>query len=489
MRNIVIFLLISVSSLSLGAQQIAYSKPENDDLLRGMRYDIIGKLKNNILIYKNIRYKHLISIYDNRMKLKENIKLNFLPSNVLSVEFINCADRVDVIYQFQKRNIFYCMASSVDENGNILHRPIQIDSTHIKFLADLKLYHVSTSEDRSKIMVYKIYKGDFYTGSHLFYFTTLLLNDRLELIHKSEIQSLFETEKDLFSDFVVDNDGNFAFTKGTRLGSTHLFFQLLLVTKRPMKDHFNVHVLNLSGNLLDHVDLTVDNLNHHYVINSLYYKKRNGHKEGPYTAIWSNITDSLVAKNFFSFAGTSPDTTESLATQTNSLDYYYLSNIILTKDGGFIVTAEDLTIHGGYFLPWNVPENQIFSSAAYVFSGNRFLGSSLYKNILILYFDNKAHLKWSSEIVKSQAGFYAPSFAVLNSGNKIHFLFIENAGQTPVMYEQALTGDGSLSEKLPLKNLDLRYEIITSGGKEVSSYEIIFPCLYRDNICFAKVEY
>jgi hypothetical protein len=57
------------------------------------------------------------------------------------------------------------------------------------------------------------------------------------------------------------------------------------------------------------------------------------------------------------------------------------------------------------------------------------------------------------------------------------------------MYEQALTGDGSLSEKLPLKNLDLRYEIITSGGKQVSSYEILFPSLYRDNICFAKVEY
>src|SRR6185437_4231061 len=325
MKSIIVFLILGISFLSSTAQEIAYSKPGHHDLLFGGRYDIIGKLNDNFLVYKDIRSKHLISIYDNEMKLKEDVNLKFIPSNVISVEFVNCFDRVDVIYQFQKRNVFYCMAAAIDGDGIIIQEPIQLDTSHIKFLADLKLYHVSSSEDRSKIMVYKIYKGDFYTGNHLFCFTTLLLNDRLELIHKSKIQSLFETEKDLFSDFVVDNDGNFAFTKGTRLGSTHLFFQLLLVTKPPTKDHFNVHLLNLSGNLLDHVDLTVDNLNHHYLINSLYYKKRNGHKEGPYTAIWSNITDSPVAKNFFSFAGTSPDTTESLAAQTNSLDYYYFN--------------------------------------------------------------------------------------------------------------------------------------------------------------------
>ncbi len=486
MRNIVIFLFISLSSLSSGAQEIAYSKPENDYIARA---DIIGKLKDNLLIYKNIRYKHLISIYDNQMKLKESVKLKFLPSNVISVEFVNCTDRVDVIYQFQKRNVFYCMVVAIDANGKIIQEPVKLDTTHIKFLADRELYHISFSEDRSKIMVYKIYKGDFYTGNGLFHFTTLLLNDSLRLIHKSQIQSFFETEKDLFSDFVLDNEGNFAFTKGTKLGSTDLFYQLVLVTKRPTKDNFNIHTLDLSGNLLDRVDLKVDNLNHHYLINSLYYKKRNGHKEGPYTAIWSQETDSLLAKNFFSFAGTSSDMAESETNETNSLDYYYLRNVILRKDGGFIVTVEDLTIHGGYFLPWYMRDNHIFSSAAYVFSDNKFLTSSLYKNVVILYFDNKAHLQWSSEIEKSQAGVYRPSFAIINTGNKIHFLFNEIVRQTPIMYEQALTSDGSLSNKAPLRNLDLKYELITSLGKQVSSDEMIFPCLYRHNTSFAKVEY
>lgn len=485
MKNIAIF-LFSLSSLSSGAQQISYSKPVNDYV---RQYDIIGKLNNHIFIYENIRSKHLISIYDNQMNLKENVRLKFLPSNVISVEFVSCADRVDIICQFQKRNVFYCMAMAIDENGKIIQEPIQLDTTHIKFLADLKLYHISSSEDRSKIVVYKIYKGDFYTGNGLFHFTTLLLDDHLQLIHKSQIQSFFENGKDLFSDFVVDNDGNFAFTKGTRLGSTDLFYQLVLVTKQPAKDNFKIYPLDLSGNLLDHVDLKADNLNHNYLINSLYYTKRNGHKEGPYTAIWSKQTDSVVATNFFSFTGASSDMTGSQTDETNNLDYYYLRNVILTKDGGFVVTMEDLTVHGGYILPWNVPENQIFSSAAYVFSGNKFLASSFYKNVVILYFDSNAHLRWSSEIQKSQSGAYPQSFTVVNTGNKIHFLFNEIVRQIPVMNEEALTSDGSLSNKTPLANLDLRYELITSLGKQVSSDEMIFPCLHRSDLCFAKVEY
>ena len=473
MKSFIIFLILSISFLSLTAQEIAYSKPRHDDLLFGGRYDIIGKLNDNVLIYKHIRYKHLISIYDNKMKLKEDINLKFIPSNVISVEFVNCFDRVDLIYQFQKRNVFYCMAAAIDGNGKIIHEPIQLDTSHIKFLADLKLYHVSSSEDRSKIMVYKIDKGDFYTGSGLFHFTTLLFNESLHLIHKSEIESFFETEKDLFSDFLVDNDGNFVFAEGTKLETTDLFEHLVLVTKGPTEDNFNIHTLDLSGNLLDGVDLKIDNLNKNYLINSSYYKKRNGDKEGPYTAIWSKRGDSLLAKNFFSFAGVS------------TLNYFYLRNVILTKDGGFIVAAEDLGIQGHYLFPW--PENFIFSSAQYVFSSIRFLSSSFYKNVVILYFDNKAHLKWSNEIIKSQTGRF-PSFAVINTGNSLHFLFNEIERQTEIMKEQTLSSDGDLSNKTPLSNLDLNYQL-EIHGKQVSSSETIFPCVFRGYICFAKVKY
>ena len=424
------------------------------------------------------------------MKLKGNVSLDFLPSNIRSVDFVACAGRVYVIYQFQKRNVFYCMAAAIDENGKTIQEPHQLDTTHIKFSADIKLYHITSSEDRSKIMIYKLYKGDVFTGNGLYDFTTLLFNDSLQLIHKSQIPSVFETENDLFSDFLVDNDGNFVFTKGSKLEPTDLFNELILVTKAPTLDNFNMHVLNLSGNLLDMVDLRVDNVNQQYLINALYFKKRNGHKEGPYTAIWSRRINAVVVSNFFSFADATADKSESQTATANNVDGFYLRDVVLTKDGGFIVTAEDLATPAALTLPWSLRDDPIFFSSSYIFSSFRMQGGAYSKNVIIYYFDNKAHLRWTTEIVKSQyAGVTFPSFAVINTGSKIHFLYNEFERRTEIMNDQTLTSDGDMSAKIPLKNLDFNYQMISVYGKQVSSHEMIFPCTYRNYICFAKVEY
>lgn len=499
MKSIFIFIIAGLSCLSSPAQEIKYSKPERDDILLtaatsipfGLtkRWDIIGKLNDNLLVYKNIRYKHLITVYDNQMKLKSNASLDFLPSNIRSVEFVACAERVYVIYQFQKRNVFYCMAAAIDENGKTIQEPFQLDTTHIKFSADIKLYHLTSSEDKSKIMIYKLYKGDVFTGNGLYHFTTLLFNDSLQLIHKSQIPTIFETENDLFSDFLIDNDGNFVFAKGSKLEPTDVFNELILVTKAPTQDNFNMHVLNLSGNLLDRVDLRVDNVNQQYLINALYFKKRNGHKVGPYTAIWSKRMNAVIVSNFFSFADAVADKAESQTMTANSLDGFYLRDVILTKDGGFIVTAEDLATSAAFILPWYPHDIPLFESSSYVFSSFRTLGSPYCKNVIIFYFDNKAHLRWTNEIVKSQyAGVTFQSFAVINTGSKIHFLYNEFERQTEIMNVQTLTGDGTLSDKIPLRNLDFDYQMISLYGKRVSSDEIVFPCKYRNYICFAKVE-
>jgi len=500
MKTIFIFIIAGLSYLSLPAQELTYSKPGRDDLLIGAatigpsplmkRFEIIGKLNGNLLVYKNIRYKHLIAVYDNQMKLKGNASLDFLPSTIRSVDFVDCVERVYVIYQFQKRNVYYCMAARIDENGKTMGEPFQLDTTHIKFSADVKLYHITSSEDKSKIIIYKLYKGDVFTGSHLYDFTTLLFNDSLQLIHKSHIPSVFETENDLFSDFLVDNEGNFVFTKGSKLDPTDVFNELILVTKAPTQDNFNMHVLNLSGNLLDRVDLRVDNVNQQYVINALYFKKRNSDKNGPYSAIWSKQMNALVASNFFSFADAGPGKAASQRAATNTLDGFYLRDVILTNDGGFIVTAEDLETPAALILPWNLRDNPILYSSSYIFSSFRILASAYCKNVIIFYFDNKAHLRWTNEIVKSQyAGVTFPSFAVINTASKIHFLYNESEKQTQIMNEQTLAGDGTLSDKVPLRNLDFKYRMISRLGQQVSVNEIVFPCMYRHYICFAKIEY
>ncbi len=107
-----------------------------------------------------------------------------------------------------------------------LKKPFEVDTTYISFFADNKIYSTINSEDKSKIMVYKIQKKN-----DKFSFTTLLLDDSLQLLHKSRIETPYDEHKDVFSDFFVDNAGNFVFTKGTKLNSRDYLQKLTLVTK------------------------------------------------------------------------------------------------------------------------------------------------------------------------------------------------------------------------------------------------------------------
>jgi len=62
MKHIAIFLLTCLLYLGTFAQQIDYSEVDKDDY-REMNFEIIGKMGNNINVYKNFKNRHDISVY------------------------------------------------------------------------------------------------------------------------------------------------------------------------------------------------------------------------------------------------------------------------------------------------------------------------------------------------------------------------------------------------------------------------------------------
>jgi hypothetical protein len=505
MKNICIFFVFSLFSLSAISQQITYSQPDYDDV-RSLDFDIIGKVGGNFLVYKNIRNKYAISVYDNQMKSKDRVKLDFMPDKTINVDFVAYPDFAYIIYQFQKRNILHCMAAAVDGNGKLLKTPFELDTTHISFFADNKIYSTINSEDKSKIMIYKIQKRN-----DKFNFTTVLLNDSLGLLHKSRIETPYEERKDIFSDFFVDNYGNFVFTKGTRLNSRDYLQKLALIIKAPEQDQFNLNELNLSGNYLDEIKLKVDNVNQQYLINSLYYKKKNGNIEGLYTAVWDKKNDTLVSQNFAEFGDSIREQAKSEGGMRLAFNNYFIRDVILKKDGGFILTAEDHTSQSrgnpwsrydylyGYpsFSPYD--SYYLYSPSAYWYSSRypnyyNNIGQVryYYENIVVFDLDNTGNLTWSNVVHKSQFDDYNDNFlsySIMLTGGVLHFLFNELERHTQLINEQTVSADGKITRNPPLRSLDRGYEFMPRYAKQVSSYQIIIPCMYRNYICFAKIEY
>ncbi|MEP6584585.1 MAG: hypothetical protein ABJA90_09975 [Ginsengibacter sp.] len=501
MKNIVLFFLLALFVNVGAAQQITYSLPESEDV-RSLDFDIIGKVKNNFLVYKNIRNKYAISVYDNSMKLKERVDLDFMPDKTLNVDFVAYPDFAYLIYQYQKRSTLYCMAAKIDGNGNILGKPLELDTTYISFFADNKIYSTINSEDKSKIMVFKVQKK-----SDKYNFTTVLFNDSLQLLHKTRIETSFEDHKDVFSDFFVDNGGNFVFTKATRSGSRDYLESVSLITLAPTSDSFSSQVLNLNDHYLDEIKLKVDNVNDHYLINSLYYAKKRGNVEGLYTAVWDKKSNSIVTENFAELS----DTVKSVAKTEGGIKYalnnFFIRDVILKKDGGFLLAAEDHSTQSRgnpwnrydylYGYPYSYNSYYSYSSPYYWYPGRRNFNSGsqmryYYDNIIILNLDNTGKIVWSNVVHKSQFDDDTENYLSYNTmltGGQLHFLFNELERRTQLINDQSISGDGKLTRYPPFRSLDRGYEFMPRYARQVSSSQVIVPCTYRNYISFAKIEF
>jgi hypothetical protein len=79
-KALLTFLALTLLHLLSPAQRISYSEPEKDDV-RSIDFDIIGKLNNQYLVYKQVRTSHAISVYDNSMKLLQRVNMDFFLIN------------------------------------------------------------------------------------------------------------------------------------------------------------------------------------------------------------------------------------------------------------------------------------------------------------------------------------------------------------------------------------------------------------------------
>ncbi|MGN6249475.1 MAG: hypothetical protein ACTHNG_14070 [Ginsengibacter sp.] len=503
MKSLYLFLIFLTFYTSSRSQQITYSQPESQDS-RALNFEIIGKIGDNFLIYKNIRNRYAICSYDNSMQMLDHIDLKFMPDNTLNVDFVAYPDFCWLIYQYQKRSVLHCMAVKINEEGKMMTDPIELDTTHINFFADNKIYSTINSEDKSKIMIYKIQKKNGF-----FNFTTLLFNDSLQLLHKSRIPTQFDDRKDLFSDFYVDNEGNFVFTKGNKSTTKDFIQDLDLVTKKADDDNFMLNSFDLKGNFLDAIKLKIDNVNKHYIINSLYYEKRHGNVEGVYTAVWDVQNKNTITQVFQQLGDSIRSMAKTNGNNKVALNNFFIRDVVLKKDGGFILTAEDYYSQSRY-SPWNrydylygypsfSPYNYyMYSPYSYGYYGRNpyyYSGGQsryYYNNVLVLDMDKTGKADWASVINKSQYDDQTDnylSYATMLTGAQLHFLFNSIERRSFLLVDHSITGSGKVTVNPPFKTLDLGYEFMPRYGKQVSASQIIIPCTYRNYICFAKIEF
>ncbi len=489
----------------LHAQRISYSEPDRDDV-RSVDFDIIGKINNHFLIYKNEKARYYISVFDNDMKTLDKTELGFLPDKVINSDIITYRDFFYFIYQYQRRNIVYCMAAKMDGNGKIIGEPKQLDTTVISFAASNKIYTIINSEDKQKIAVSKINSKD----NDLYFVTSSLFDTGLNLLHKSQAGIPVHGSKDFLTEFVVDDDGGLVFVKASGTAQSDNINALTLITKDPGSDVVNFYDLNVKYIYLDDIRLKVDNANKHYLVTSLFSKTRRGNIDGLYCMLWDKVQAKEIASVNTVFSDDLRSQARSDGSVHSAFNDFYLQNILMRKDGGFLIAAESVysSSHGNYTNRWDYlngspywsPSNSYLWSSPYSYY-YPWWNSGLYNtqtnryyadNIAVISFDSSANMRWANVIAKSQYDDNTDDFigyTTLNTGSEIHFLFNELARKVLILTDQSITPDGQVDRKPTLHDLDKDYQFMPKYAKQVGSRQLIVPCQYRNYVCYAKIEF
>jgi hypothetical protein len=489
------------------AQKIVYSEPERDDNKR-TNFDILGKIGSNYLVYKNNRNEHAMSVYNSDMHLVQKVDLNPTNERWINVDFIPYPDHAWMIYQFQQKSIVYCMGIRLDSMGKPVTKPIELDTTRIGWAANNKIYTTIYSDDKKHVMVFKINSRN----QRSFLFTTMLFDETLHRKNKHQLTLPMQERNDYFTDFVLDNDGGLVFGKFVRKGGGDYVTDLSLITKAADSTSFSVYDMKTGDRFLDDIKIKVDNTNKRYLFSALYYKQKRGNIEGLYSVTWDRGTSQILRERLLPFN----DELRSQAKGTDAniriaFNDYFIKNIIVRKDGGYIVSAESMytsTRGGGPFNrwdylswnnPWASPYNSYYYSPYYYNTfgvpWSRYGSTSTRyhaENIIVLSFNKNDSLEWSNVIPKSQFDDQTDgliSHQIMNTGGEIHFLFNLYERRTLLLNDQSVNADGKITRYPTLRNLDRNIEFMPRFGKQVSARSIIMPCQFRNYLIFAKIDF
>ncbi|RXK83052.1 hypothetical protein [Filimonas effusa] len=510
MRSLIVAAFLLLAGGSSIAQKISYSEPDREDV-RNLNFEVIGKMNDHFLIYKNYRDNHTITTYDNNMKVVKKHTLDFMPDRTINVDFIYYKDFSYLFYQYQRRSIVYCMAAKLDGNGEIVGEPLLLDTTDISYSSSKKLYTILNSDDKEKIGVLKINtKND-----KLHLVTLSLFTSKLGLIRKSRMGIAMDERNAFLNEFVLDNEGDLAFLRASGTSQNDNITRLDLVIKPAVSDTARFASIDLMNLFMDDIRLKVDNVNKHYLLTSFYSKSKRGNVDGLYCSLWDKNSASILANNNTTFSEELRNEAKGDGSVKTAFNDFFLQNIVMRKDGGFAIAAESVYtssrsgpnsrwdyMNGGWGSPFYSPYNYYAWGSPfnnYYYPWGRYGGFGGFQvtryyadNIAVMSFDTTGTMEWANIIRKSQYDDNSDNYlgyGTMRTGSEIHFVFNQLEKRNLLLNDQSITADGQIHRSPTFKNLDKGYSFMPRFAKQVSSYQMIVPCEYRNYICFAKVEF
>lgn len=479
MRNSLLFyvgaalnlLLLSPSFTS--GQQIFYSDRKGDNI-QSTSFDIIGKYEKDLLIYKKSFDDHIIEVYDPQMELINKVPLDFLPENVKTVDFIGLPHAILTVYQYTRKRDIYCEAVLLDSQAHPIEKPVQIDKTIHPFrVVGDKTYAFIASEDKSKLLIFKIIQNE---DSSLFQLHTFLFDSALHLLHKGMARLPYASSDQKLEEGILSNKGDFYFLFGPKSYTYDPYYQKLNIYYKPaLENKLYTDTIPFEGHL-PYVNLLMaaDQDRKILWVNTFNYGPKLHHLN--YLCTFQFDFDSLRLLNkTCNLLNDSlrHELQEKRKNLKQAFDNFHIRQLVINKNGGALLVAEKS------FTDANDQQH--------------------YGDLGFFDLDADGGLLRVQKIKKDQGpdlGGTFDSFLMINSGQELHFLFNKSHrvfrflnNQIYLLRDYSYGAGHELKEMPVMRKLDNKYHWAPRYGKQVSRTEVIIPCVLGRSLFFGKILY
>ncbi len=472
---------------SASAQEITYSAYQKYDLRQG-DFSVVGKTAGRLYTYRSTSEGYFLDAWDDSMQLTATVILDFFPTKIYETRFIAYTDKIIVIYQSLERGKVVQHAAKLNGQGRLQGTPLNLDSAKTGFFGPARSYFSSAvSDDKHYLAVYAANAH----GSNIDLSATIL-DDNLQ--GAGRFTHVYENgERVEAGDAMIGNDGTLYIPAMTPISYQGFLSTLKLLSVKRGERQVITAQLPLSGNYAASPYLRIDNSKARIYFGGFYSSKKNGNYEGILYAIYDPASNTFSSQRMIPFSAELKNNTGERNTK-RAFNNYKTRQLIVKTDGGFVLNAESYaTSERSTGSPYGYGSGFYPMSYGPFMNTGRTIREYRYEDVLVLSCNGEGAIEWNAFVRKDQysqedGGLFS-SYALLNTGGSLSFLYNNLSGRRSSIQLATLDGEGKTEIRSLAMNGADDPDWIPKSGRQVSGHELIVPCIRKRQICFVKLSF
>ncbi len=475
MKNLLTFLILFLP-LAIFSQTVSVS--EEISVRNDKAYDIIGKMKDRILVYHEKQSKLEIQAFNQKLRKiwKKELKTDHKKYQVIDL-VRNKKDEFSLIYRYKKKGKVYIKLQKYDPGANLIDSVTIISYPHVFTRPTPSLVH---SEDKSKIVLYSIEDRTKFRS-----YAFDLNNMKLLWESKFKLDD-FNYYQD-HQEILVDNRGEMYYIIGKhnkKIKKDQHHYKIIRCSQISEKPEF--FTISMENHLTFDIRFEFDNLNKKLVAGGLYTHK-SGLRSNGYFVLRipsNNPTQYLLQFTPFEIEFLSELEGKNIE-KDKGLENVQVSELVLRQDGGILVIFERVKEY-----------ERRMTTASRGFVGNDGLRQIIdyyHDDLFVISIHPNGEEHWKTMLHKKQYSqddnaIYS-SYFLLKTPSSLRLLFNDDIRFENTVSEYVLKGNGKYDRNSVMSTEDQNIRLRFMDSVQTGSRELLIPSERRNNLRLVRVKF